>query len=237
MRTVSAMLAGVWLLCAACADRPGNAEHVSVAAGAHVTPVPDRSPDQPPPGSPSDSLVLRIESLAPDSSQLSPGSLIVLADSTELELPIHDARLVYALPATLGARWLLLRGHGCTACDAPLLVWAFRTPPQPITTRYRSFPFPGAWLSSDDAGVDDKPYFRSRMFVGECLDDADPVAVWLEETLKPESDKAQEVRVLRGTPQLHDTTFAWSADIEKRIEERTSAGACREVPPRDQITL
>ncbi|WKW16427.1 hypothetical protein [Pseudogemmatithrix spongiicola] len=189
-----------------------------------------------PPGA--DTLVHRVavraDSIPHDGSPGHARSRIVFADSASLEVPVRHATLLATLPAAQGADWLLVAGTECSECDAPEVVWVFRGVPGSLSSRGVGFAFPGAHT---EAGIDETPYFRSRLFLGVCTADTSRTAVWFEETLQPDSARQHLVRILRSAPRLSDTTFAWSDAFETAVLSRVRSGSCREVPSRDQAIL
>lgn len=179
--------------------------------------------------------LVRIESLAPNGTPGDARSRLVLSDGATAEIPIRDAALVAALPAGRGADWLLLSGVECSECDAPMMLWVFRAVPGTVATRGQSFEYPGTQFEPGEN--DPQPTFRSRLFVGSCLDDKARVAVWLEETLRPADAAKRIVRILRATPELQVRTAPWTDAIVRGVEARVASRGCREVEPADQIIL
>ena len=177
---------------------------------------------------------VRVDSVPHDGEPGHARSRIVFADETTLEVLIHSARLLFALPAPRGPDWLLVSGVECSQCDAPEVVWIFRGVPGVLQRHSFAYLFPGALT---EGGDDETPYFRSRLFVGACADDGGPAAVWLEETLQPDSARSRVTRILRGTPTLYDTTLAWTDATERQLALRVQSGRCREITPRDQSIL
>ena len=159
-------------------------------------------------------------------------SQVTFADSTSLEIPIRGAKLLLELPVQGRASWLLLSGAECSECDANIAVWVFRAIPGRLTKLQLGFAYPGEMT---EAGLDTTPYFRSRLFLGACLDTAVPAAVWLEEILQPDSARTRRVRVLDAAPTLGERVLAWTEETEARIRSSVSAGSCREVTPIEQF--
>jgi hypothetical protein len=183
------------------------------------------------------SLVRRIAVRADSLPHSTPGearSRIVFSDSSTLEVPLYHARLLDLLPAARGADWLIVSGVECSECDAPEAVWIFRGVPGALTRRGPVYVFPGTLT---EAGLDDTPVFRSRLFLGACTADDVRSAVWFEQTLQPDSARRQIVRVVLGTPRLLETTYQWTARRESDVLSRVRTGRCREVEPKDQGIL
>lgn len=176
--------------------------------------------------------VAHIDSLPENGQPGDARSLVTFADSSTLEIPIRGAELVVQLPVAGRASWLLIAGTECSQCDANVTVWLFRGVPGRVAKLQPGFPYPG---SMTEAGNATAPYFRSRLFVGACLDATDDVAVWVEHVLKPDSARTRQLRVLASTPTLADRVLPWTAEAERRLRARVSAGRCREVPPLDQF--
>jgi hypothetical protein len=175
--------------------------------------------------------VARIDSVPHSGLPGDARSLVTFADSTTLEVPIRGAELLGELPVPGRASWLLLSGTECSECDANVTVWVFRATPGRIERVQLGFAFPGEMI---EAGIESLPYFRSRLFLGQCLEDANDAAVWLEEVLQPDSARTRRVRVLVATPTLSDRVLPWTEDTESRLLARVAAGRCREVPPQEQ---
>ncbi len=176
--------------------------------------------------------VAHIDSLPHNEQPGDARSLVTFTDSTTLEIPIREAELLGQLPVAGRASWLLIAGTECSQCDANVTVWLFRGVPGRVVKLQPGLPYPG---SMTEAGNATTPYFRSRLFVGACLDADDDVAVWMEEVLKPDTARARRIRVLASTPALADRELPWTAGAERRLNARVSAGRCREVPPIDQL--
>lgn len=179
--------------------------------------------------------LVRIDSLPSNGAPGDARSRLVLSDSTTAEIPIRDAALVVALPASRGADWLLLRGVECSECDASTMLWLFRAAPGVVATRGLSFEYPGTQF---EPGADaPQANFRSRLFVGTCLEEPEVVAVWLEETLRPADEAKRMVRILRATPEPNVRTAPWTDALVRGVEARVASRRCREVAPEDQIIL
>lgn len=174
----------------------------------------DSLPDQLTPSAPGSRIVYS-----------TPRSRIVFADSTTLTVPLAVARLQTSLPSDGGAEWLLVSGFECNSCDADPLIVVVRAAPGVTTRLGLAFPYPGTLLMDFE---DPKPYFRSRFFIGRCVDEKTPVAVWLEEPLEG-PDRRRTVRILRSMPRLSDITLPWTDAMTRHLEERVQAGVCREV--------
>ena len=179
--------------------------------------------------------LVRIDSLPPNGAPGDARSRLVLSDGTTAEIPIRDAALVVALPASRGADWLLLRGVECSECDAPTMLWLFRAVPGVVTTRGLSFEYPGTQFEPGAAAP--QPNFRSRLFVGSCLEEQAVVAVWLEETLRPADEAKRVVRILRAAPEPNVRMVPYTDAVVRGIEARVASRGCREVAPEDQIIL
>jgi len=175
--------------------------------------------------------VARVDSIPHNGVPGDARSLVTFADSTTLEVPIRGAELLFELPVPGRASWLLLTGTECSECDANFAVWVFRGVPGRVAKVQLGFAYPGEMI---EAGLESAPYFRSRLFLGKCLDDTRDAAVWLEEVLQPDSARARRVRVLEATPTLDDRVLPWTADTEARVLARVAGGGCREVPPEEQ---
>lgn len=206
----------------------GNAAVTQVAGLDTLVPIPQGA----------DTLVrrsaVRADFLPHNGSAGDARSHIVFDDSSTLDVPVRHARLLDALPAERGPDWLLVAGAECSECDAPVVVWVFRGVPGTVSRQGLAFVFPGALT---EAGVDETPFFRSRLFLGECTSATTRTAVWFEETLQPDSAKRHIVRVLHGAPRLRDTTFAWTPTYQSDILARVQSGTCREVDPDNQGIL
>jgi len=226
---------GALLLASVVAGCRADERHASpsVAASTSVSPDAANGSDS---GVLPDSSVLRtvahIDSLPHNGQPGDARSLVTFTDSSTLEIPVRDAELLGQLPLVGQASWLLIAGTECSQCDANVTVWLFRGVPGRVAKLQPGFPYPG---SMTEAGNATTPYFRSRLFVGACLDTADEVAVWSEELLKPDSARTRRIRVLASSPTLAHRELPWSAEAERRLIARVSAGRCREVPPLDQF--
>ena len=159
------------------------------------------------------------------------GSLVIFSDSTTLQVPIREAKLLLELPVPGRASWLLLSGVECTECDANMALWPFRAVPGRQTPLPLGFAYPGEMT---EAGLENTPYFRSRLFLGQCVDARTVSAVWLEEVLQPDSARTRRVRILEASPTLADRVLPWTGAFEARVFAHVAAGRCREVPPLDQ---
>lgn len=170
--------------------------------------------------------VTRLDSLPPNGEPGDARSIVTFSDSTTLEVPIREATLLLGLPVPGQASWLLLSGVECSECDANLSIWAFRAIPGRQIARPLGFAFPGEMF---EAGDESTPYFRSRLFLGQCSDDTTTSAVWLEEVLRPDSARARRIRILEATPTLADRVVPWTTEFEARLLAHVVAGRCREV--------
>ena len=196
--------------------------------------VPSRRP-RVSPSAPADSAVFRsvtrVDSLPYGGELGDAGSLVIFSDSTTLQVPIREAKLLLELPVPGRASWLLLSGVECTECDANMALWPFRAVPGRQTPLPLGFAYPGEMT---EAGLENTPYFRSRLFLGQCVDARTVSAVWLEEVLQPDSARTRRVRILEASPTLADRVLPWTGAFEARVFAHVAAGRCREVPPLDQ---
>jgi hypothetical protein len=191
------------------------------------------------PSAPADSAVYRsvarVDSLPFDPHNGEPGdagSVVIFSDSTTLHVPIREATLLLELPVPGRASWLLLSGVECSECDANIALWPFRAVPGRQTPRPAGFDYPGEMT---EAGLENMPHFRSRLFLGQCVDARTVSAVWLEEVLRPDSARTRRVRILEASPTLADRVLPWTGAFEARVFAHVAAGRCREVPPLDQF--
>jgi len=188
------------------------------------------------PSAPADSAVYRsvtrVDSLPYNGEPGDARSLVIFSDSTTLHVPIGEAKLLLELPVPGRASWLLLSGVECSECDANIALWPFRAVPGRQTPRPLGFAYPGEMI---EAGLANTPYFRSRLFLGQCVDARTASAVWLEEVLQPDSARTRRVRILEASPTLADRVLPWTGEFEARVLAHVAAGRCREVPPLDQF--
>jgi hypothetical protein len=204
--------------------------------------VPSRKP-RVSPSAPADSAVYRsvarVDSLPYGGEPGDAGSLVIFSDSTTLHVPIREAKLLLELPVPGRASWLLLSGVECWDCDANIALWPFRAVPGRQTPRPVGFVYPGEATEAglEEAGLENTPHFRSRLFLGQCVDARTVSAVWLEEVLRPDSARTRRVRILEASPTLSDRVLPWTGAFEARVFTHVAAGRCREVPPLDQIVV
>lgn len=176
--------------------------------------------------------VVRLDSLPHNGQPGDARSLVTFADAATLEVPIRGAAVLFELPVAGRASWLMAAGVECSECDANTTIWVFRASPGSLRTLPLSFPHPGALTQ---AGTATAPYFRSRLYVGRCLDERRSAAVWFEEVLQPESARSRRLRVLEAVPRLTDRVLPWTPDADARVRAHVAAGRCREIPPEDQF--
>lgn len=170
---------------------------------------------------------VRVEQIEGWTSAGDAASRIIFSDSSTLIVPIAHAKLLMSIPDQQGADWILVGGAQCAACDAPPIIGIFRGTPGVVTRLGLSFYYPGELQEIGD----EQPFFRSRMFVGVCVDHTTPVAVWLEDKLPPTTDTRGVARILRAYPRLNQIAVERTDAVTRYIEARVKSGDCREIAP------
>lgn len=154
---------------------------------------------------------------------------LVFANGDTLVIPARDVRLHrWFLNETAGP-WLVVFGVRCSECDASEGVYFLKARPGVLPRDYSAYTYPGE-LIEIEGNPDQRPHFRSRMFIGTCLADAGPGGVIVEEQLETDvAVKQRVVRVITVADVPLESQRVWSELIERQVADAVSRGECHEL--------
>jgi hypothetical protein len=179
--------------------------------------------------------------------------IITLRNGRTIRTAFNVDSFITALPRSSGIPFLVLRGAPCWGgCGAAPGLVIIRADTGALDSIPRFAPYPGVVRIVGDE--DSSPaVFRSRLFIGECLDSMDGGLVWFKST--PDSANTWVPSLLRVT--VRADTLEWVdtdapiADVRVIREHwremraarpdvrvalrRVRLGNCREVPGREQV--
>ena len=108
----------------------------------------------------------------------------------QLVVDLFEVQFLGQLPRLNRAPLLLLGARGCFSCDIEAQVYPIPADAQRYEYGKRAaYYYPGS-LSGGGDPTATTTFYRSRMFIGKCLTDRQPVVVWFEQQL----DSAQHWR-------------------------------------------
>ena len=173
-----------------------------------------------------------IHSRPPTDSQAWNPDTIVFRNGQRLTPELWAVAYVGQLPRTAGPPYLVLAAMGCYDCDDMTSIYVTLPSKGRLQTDQKGYYYPGAIrpLQSDTV------FFRSRLFLGRCLDRSTDALVWFQEEkdsvgrwhhevyqVKVEKDTIQHGLLHGPLPQL-PVTLA-----------RVRSGLCREIKGQNQV--
>lgn len=175
----------------------------------------------------------RIVSILESSDSTIPGHAevsLVLANGDTLVVPARDVRLHRSFMDDKAGPWLVVFGVRCSECDAYESVYFLKAQPGVLPRDYAGYTYPGELIEVED-NPDQRPHFRSRMFIGTCLADAGPGGVILAEDLEPDATvNHRTIRVITVADVPLEKERAWSDLLQEQITAAVSRGECHELP-------
>ena len=155
---------------------------------------------------------------------------VVIAGRT-IVVPLVDAISVAEIPSADGSVWGLVSGVECEDCDAPreLHLFDLRSPMQ--IGRGKGYPFPGDHIEAGE----EKPFYRSRTFVGTCLPDRRAGVVWLQDDVQSDLSWVTTVRFVIPGKSVADSTFAADSTLIRALSE--ASDNCKEIAGANQYIL
>ncbi len=170
---------------------------------------------------------------AADTSEQLP-NVLFLHNRHRVQLPLYAVTVLGTLRRENRPPLLVLSGTSCWDCDRRQALYVVAADADSIGPDLRSYVYPGAVRPSPTESDDTMPVFRSRVFLGTCLDSLRKEVVWFES----ERDSTQRWR----SKVFHVVASGDSArgeDVEPRpgidsVLTRVPAGGCRELAGVDQ---
>ena len=173
-----------------------------------------------------------IHSRPPTDSQAWNPDTIIFRNGQRLTPELWAVEYLGQLPRTVGPPYLVLAATGCYDCDDMTSIYLALPTNGQLQADRKSYYYPGAIrpLQSDTV------FFRSRLFLGRCLDSSADVLVWFQDErdstakwhhgvyqVKVDSDTIRRGFLSGMLPSLPATL------------RRVQSGRCREIKRRDQV--
>lgn len=156
---------------------------------------------------------------------------IVFTNGRRLELPLRDVSVHAHLVGQAPAPWVLISGWSCRDCDVEEQVFAVRADTSLGEEWPPHYSFPGELT----LGITDSAVFRSRLYVGACLDSLPSAAVWAQEARDSLTGTwTRSAHLLVPRRQLVDTVVPLTSALEENLRRSVESGGCREVPGKNQ---
>jgi hypothetical protein len=175
--------------------------------------------------------VRTIRTRPPADSQAWNPDTLVLRNGRRLEAGPYEVSYIGQLPRSHGAPYLILSGTGCYNCDDMTHIYVVPADGGQLGTFPPGYYYPGAIRPAES----DTVFFRSRLFLGTCLDSANPVLVWFQDerdstakwhrsafVVRIQNDSMREGRLTGLLPPIEATL------------RRVRTGSCREIHGLDQ---
>ncbi len=175
----------------------------------------------------------RIEQL-PDSADAfdGRGTLLTLRNGRQVLARLFDVRFLGHLPRSERAPFLIVAARGCQYCDITTNIFAIPADEGTVNTDV-GYAYPGTISAVDDS----VPFYRARMFLGRCLPDHPPSALWFQAQRDSTGAWVEGVyRLSVASGQLRGEFL----DPRPRLSMLLNSvrrGVCIEIRGRDQVQL
>jgi len=165
--------------------------------------------------------------------KLSIGSLVQLANGLRLESDLVGMRYIGQLPTHSKAPYLIFSARGCDACDMNIAIYIL----SPVDGSFKRaaegerYDYPGRLFTF---GPNKKLISESRLFIGKCLPDRGPIAVWFFKSRSTAGTWGDSVYVAEGKDDRLSSGFL--RPPLPKLDEALSllqSGQCREVEGQD----
>ena len=157
-----------------------------------------------------------------------------ISDGQEIQLPLYDPVLHASISGADRKEWLLVSAFDCTDCDAPEQLYLI---PRlgPLTASMGPYSYPGEHM---EAGFDEEPLARARLFFGRCLTTSENQGVvWLQDEKAGTGEWVQSILVVVPGSGQTPTRTPWDSALAAHIARYVDEGACQELPGKNQFIL
>ena len=173
-----------------------------------------------------------IHSRPPTDSQAWNPDTIVFRNRQRLTPDLWSVAYIGQLARTAGPPFLILSAMGCYYCDDMTHIYVALVSDPRLQADHTPYSYPGAVTPLES----DTVVFRSRLFMGRCLNFPTDLLVWFQDQRDSSGVWHHSVyRVqVRSDTLIRGPLPAPAPSLEATLR-RVRSGRCREIPPRDQV--
>jgi len=145
-----------------------------------------------------------------------------------LAVHLFDVQFLGQLPRPNRPPFLLLGARGCHSCDIETQLFVVTPRADSLHQEGGAYGYAGTLRPSEPP--DTAAFHRARLFVGRCLTDGEPTAVWFQaerDSTGKWKPAVYRLRVVNGS--LHGAFLTPRPRIERALEA-VKAGSCYEIP-------
>ena len=167
----------------------------------------------------------------------SSGDVLHFRNGRRLALDFFEVKFLGQLPRSHRAPILILGARGCTECDIEVQVYAIPADANAYAYGERAgYYYPGT-LSPGGGTTDTAVYYKGRLFIGRCLSDTQPIAVWFEQERDSIGQWHSNVYRLAVAGDSARGVFLQPMPPVSKTLHAVAAGKCLEIPGAWQVTL